>query len=558
MAATGRQNHHHHNSNRSNASGPPSPTMSAHTTATNIGLPFARLPAQLINRTDLRNSLSAYETLLTASKAYTQALIALGSASSELAVALESCSRLKGGHKVGSGLLAASGVHHMASNSWSILADTFWKDTSIPLMEHHDLYVQACTERTIQHEKAITQKSRLLNEAERRNQKESKSKIGRDLHSFRRALLELQKHVDDLDEEKARYYADVLEGEEECWTFVQEKVITSLRSQLDMFERISNKGMSDHVLEPLLSNIPDPFSAYGPPRNDDQIFSILNHGSLLGLSASPGLNDGSGDHTPRDNGDHPNETQAEPSAITPANLIMSPSTPSKGLSRVASGAASPKQNGESQTITNGTNSTGGESAQHAIVSTSSNGLGISLAAAVDLARQSKTSPQTKVQASNIISDNNAELFGTDGEDDGGDEASIFSGTEDDGEGLGLTDDKTGGKPSAGMAARIMQEKKRRRENAVRANAKTRLKHALSTIDESKGNTSQSGNTTLSPDTTNPSSEGDKSKSQILSERDVNTENSSKDEPLEKKDVKGQHSSQNSNHAVQHDVDSVWT
>lgn len=198
--------------------------MSAHTTTTNVGLPSARLPVQLINRADLRNSLSAYETLLTASKAYTQALIAVGSASSELATALETCSRLKGAHKVGSGLLASSGVHHMASNSWSILADTFWKDTSIPLMEHHDLYVQACAERTVQHEKAITQKSRALNEAEKRNQKESRSKVGRDLVSFRRALHELQKHVDELDEEKARYYADVLDGEEDCWSFVQDKV----------------------------------------------------------------------------------------------------------------------------------------------------------------------------------------------------------------------------------------------------------------------------------------------------------------------------------------------
>lgn len=553
----------HPTSTRSNVSGPPSPTMSAHTTATNIGLPFTRLPAQLINRTDLRNSLSAYETLLTASKAYTQALIALGSASSELAVALESCSRLKGAHKVGSGVLAASGVHHMASNSWSILADTFWKDTSIPLMEHHDLYVQACTERTIQHEKAITQKSRLLNEAERKNQKESRSKVGRDLHSFRRALLELQKHVDDLDEEKARYYADVLEGEEECWAFVQDKITTSLRSQLDMFERISSKGMSDPVLEPLLSNIPDPFSAYGPPRNDDQIFSILNHGSLLGLTSSPGLNEGSADHTAGEGEDQTAEPHAEQNPITPANLIMSPSTPSKGLSRVASGAASPKQNGEVSSALNGTSNAGEESTKPAIATTSSAGLGISLAAAVDLARQSKTSPQTKVQTSNVVSDNNAELFGTDGEDDGGDEASIFSGTEDDGEGLGLTDENSATKPSVGMAARIMQEKKRRRENAVRANAKTRLKHALSTIDESKGNTSQTGHSTLSSSTTIPSSEGDKSQSQqssILGERDINIGNSSKDGPLEKNDVKEQNSSsdQNSNRVIQHDVDSVWT
>lgn len=549
-----------------NASGPPSPTMSAHTTRTNVGLPSSRLPSQLINRSDLRNSLNAYESLLKASKTYTQALIALGSASSELAVALESCSRLKGSHKVGSGLLAASGVHHMASNSWSILADTFWKDTSIPLMEHHDLYVQACSERTVQHEKAITQKSRSLNEAERRNQKESRSKVGRDLNSFRLALLELQRLVDDLDEEKARYYADVLEGEEECWTFVQDKIANSLRSQLDMFERISNKGMSDPVLEPLLSNIPDPFSAYGPPRNDDQIFSILNHGSLLGLGDSSVTSEANLEETTNEiliNGQQSNtsvDRKTIPAAITPADLIMSPSTPSKGLSRVASGAASPKQNGESGTATKNDASleTDGESSQvtkpiSALASTSNSGLGISLAAAVDLARQSKASVQTRTQVSNVISDSNAELFGTDGEDDGGDEASIFSGTEDDGDALTAGDDKAGGKLSVGMAAKIMQEKKRRRENAVRASAKTRLKHALSTIDESKGAANSNSVAQSSSSTTDsPSSVA------VLGERDVNSESSVKEVQNEKETDNAKSSETNDSHPVQHDVDSVWT
>jgi len=203
---------------------PPSPTLSARTTATTLGVSSSRLPRLLVNRSDLRNSLSAYETLLSASKSYTQALLSLGSASSDLACALETCSRLKGAHQVGSGLLAASGVHHMASNSLSILADSWWKETAIPLLEHHDLYVQACTERSIAHEKAILQKSKELNEAEKRNRKESKSKVGRDLVSFRRALNELQRRVDELDEEKIRYYEEVLEGEEECWDFIQGKV----------------------------------------------------------------------------------------------------------------------------------------------------------------------------------------------------------------------------------------------------------------------------------------------------------------------------------------------
>lgn len=198
--------------------------MSAHTTTTNVGIAAHRLPPHLINRADLRNSLDAYDALLAAAKTYTQALVTLGAASSELAMALDGCSRLKGAHDVGSGMLAASGIHHMSGNAYSILADSFWKETSIPLLEHHDLYVQACADRSVQHEKAILAKSKALHEAERRNQRNARGKAGRDLHSFRRALNELQRHVDELDDEKARYYTEVLEGEEDSWAFVQNKV----------------------------------------------------------------------------------------------------------------------------------------------------------------------------------------------------------------------------------------------------------------------------------------------------------------------------------------------
>lgn len=59
-----------------------------------------------------------------------------------------------------------------------------------------------------------------------------------------------------------------------------------VRSQLEISERISSKGLSDPVLEPMLSAIPDPFDSYGPPKQDDQIFSILPPTSLLSAATS--------------------------------------------------------------------------------------------------------------------------------------------------------------------------------------------------------------------------------------------------------------------------------
>lgn len=223
--------------------------------------------------------------------------------------------------------------------------------------------------------------------------------------------------------------------------------MTSLRSQLDVYERISSKGLSDPTLEPLLSSIADPFSAYGPPRNDEQIFSILSQNNLTSVSpVASGSQSANGD--------------AVPSSGVMNQLIMSPSTPAKGLSRVTSGAASPQLNEESQP--------------------SSNGLGISLVAAATLAQQAPTA--SAAQAS-------ADLFGTDGEDDGGDEASIFSGTEEEAVAAkGGRHQSSGGEEvsAGGTAEKLIKEKKKRRDRAVRTNAKNRLKNALSVIDESKG------------------------------------------------------------------------
>ena len=59
-----------------------------------------------------------------------------------------------------------------------------------------------------------------------------------------------------------------------------------VRSQLEISDRISGKGLSDPILEPILSSIPDPFGSYGPPKTEDQIFSILPPTSLLGSAGT--------------------------------------------------------------------------------------------------------------------------------------------------------------------------------------------------------------------------------------------------------------------------------
>ncbi|KAN0064157.1 hypothetical protein ACQY0O_003324 [Thecaphora frezii] len=324
------------------ANGPPSPTLSATTRAS---LDFPSRPGLLITRADLRNSLNAYEKLLTSAKAYTNAMLAMAKASSDLACALEECARVKGAHESGPSLQAAGGLHFLKSNYEQVLCDTFWKDFSIPLLSHYDTYRAACNDRQMAHDKAINEKSKQLKEAEARNMRTGRRRE-RDLNQFRRALQELQAHVDELDEIKAQYYHEVLESEEEVWEFITSKVALVVRSQIEISERISSKGLSDPILEPMLSAIPDPFGSYGPPKQEDQIFSILPPTSLLS-SASNSIHGGAAEGAAASGAANGQPAGANGVAtlasISPASL-MSPTTPSKGLTRnpnPASSAASP-------------------------------------------------------------------------------------------------------------------------------------------------------------------------------------------------------------------------
>lgn len=206
---------------------PGSPALS--TTSTQIlppHLPQHLRPSTIVTRKDQISSLNAYEGLLTASKAYTQALLALSTASNDFAFALQDCARLKGSHKVGPQLHAASGLEFLVASHSKLLADGFWKDFSIPLLEAFDSHRAAVAERQMAHDRVMAERSRELQECEEKQLRGAAKKRGkeRDLGSFRKALEELQRLVNGLDEERATHYVDVLGAEEEEWDRVANRV----------------------------------------------------------------------------------------------------------------------------------------------------------------------------------------------------------------------------------------------------------------------------------------------------------------------------------------------
>ncbi|KAG8963724.1 hypothetical protein FRC03_002624 [Tulasnella sp. 419] len=260
---------------------PTSPTFSTTTTASGMNLPAS----SIITRADLRASIGAYSDLVSATANYRAALSTLSHGSARLADALEKCARLKGvTDDVSIGLQAASGLHHLIANHEQVLGRSLHNNVEELLKKHLDEYKNSVAERSAAYERSLVEKSKIIRQTELENMNYGRRKQ-RDLNSFRNALNILQAQVNDLDRLKTDYYASVLQHENEVWEFVMGKVSLSVRSTLDVYDRITAKSSDPH-LEPLLLSIPDPFDSYGPPKREDHIFSILPPLSLATMMST--------------------------------------------------------------------------------------------------------------------------------------------------------------------------------------------------------------------------------------------------------------------------------
>ncbi|KAG8903198.1 hypothetical protein FRB99_003610 [Tulasnella sp. 403] len=260
-----------------------SPTYSTTTAASDM--PFS--PGALITRADLRASIKAYDDTVTSLAAYRSALSTLSHASASLARSLETCSRLKGiSDDAACGLQAAGGLHHVIANHEQVLGRSLYLNVEQPLKQHLEGYKAAVAERSAAYERTIRERSRIIRQTERENMGIGRRRQ-RDLNSFRQTLAILQAQVDDLDRLKAEYYESVMAHEEQVWDFVLGKVSYSVRSTLDVYDRITAKSSDPH-LEPLIIAVPDPFDTYGPPKSEQQIFSILPPLAIsMNISSSP-------------------------------------------------------------------------------------------------------------------------------------------------------------------------------------------------------------------------------------------------------------------------------
>jgi hypothetical protein len=153
---------------------------------------------------------------------------------------------VKGCRSANAGLAGTSGLQFLVANHEQLLADAVYRQFEIPLLEALDHYKLVTADRLAAYEKNLHDQSGRIRKTEAENLKVARRRkrgersaprplgspripsdwklvVDRpaltrhpsDLQSFRTALAELQRQVDELDAIKAAYHEEVLEGEDE-------------------------------------------------------------------------------------------------------------------------------------------------------------------------------------------------------------------------------------------------------------------------------------------------------------------------------------------------------
>ncbi|KAH8915047.1 hypothetical protein BT69DRAFT_1357065 [Atractiella rhizophila] len=266
-----------------------SPPLSATGTSV-LDLNLDNAPPVIISRKDQAASFAAFDNLMSSAKALRNCMLAMSQATASFATALQDCGRLKGAGTTESReqLLTFSGFYYMqASTLWressmqALLADSFYRNFELELLDKGDEHKHSTMDRNISHQKILTEKTRLIQKTEADNLKMGRKGI-RDLTSFRNALTHLQVLVQDMDRCKVEHYKEALASEEELWSLVSNKAGITVRSSLDIHERLSSKGNTDPHLASLNEDNPDPFAVYEDPNTSSaQYQTILSPLSLL-------------------------------------------------------------------------------------------------------------------------------------------------------------------------------------------------------------------------------------------------------------------------------------
>jgi hypothetical protein len=100
-----------------------------------------------------------------------------------------------------------------------------------------------------------------LREQDKRHKKESGSTKYSDLDMFRRGLEDLTSKLDEVDQFKHDHYETVAEHTRNVWSGVIKRATLAARAQVDIWEKISDRGLQNDCLGRMVASAGDPFTA---------------------------------------------------------------------------------------------------------------------------------------------------------------------------------------------------------------------------------------------------------------------------------------------------------
>jgi len=106
---------------------------------------------------------------------------------------------------------------------------------------------------------SLADKTALLKKREKQHLSQAGTKY-HDLDIYRQGLEDLTAHLDALDQLKYEHYETVAEHTRQVWSSVLKRTTVAARAQVDILEKISDKGLQNDCLGRMIASSPDPFT----------------------------------------------------------------------------------------------------------------------------------------------------------------------------------------------------------------------------------------------------------------------------------------------------------
>lgn len=212
----------------------------------------------------------------------------------------------------------AGGLQYLIASNTHILSESLYRGFEVPLLHELDSYKEKTNENEERYKKEASEKSRELRKREQEHLKlarqRKRSGYSRslfekmdylsiwtppaaadgyeDLSTFRTALVDLTRQIDELDNLKYSHYRTALALSRDTSTRILDSSALVVRAEIEIFEKIAQKGWdSSGGLGDLISRSADPFAheSDNGVNGGGEIFSILPTQSILPSPHSPGM-----------------------------------------------------------------------------------------------------------------------------------------------------------------------------------------------------------------------------------------------------------------------------